>query len=97
MVFENLTLFELHLENSRFGPSFGGDDEEEAEAAEEAYDAEETGDEGGRGGGMRRALGVLLLFVVVGLAVRRYRSGGESMEDVVEEESEQITIEHAAE
>lgn len=81
MALESLTLFELHLENSRIGPSFGGDDEEEAPT--------EDASEGGRGRGL--TLGVLLLVAIAAAAgARRYR-GGEA------EDSEQISIEHAAE
>lgn len=88
MVFENLTLFEVHLENAHLGPAFG---EEEAEEAP-AEATEEDVESGGRGPG--RSLGlVLFLVVVAAMAVRRYRSGGES----VEEEIEEITIDQPAE
>lgn len=89
MALENLTLFELHLENSRFGPSFG-DDEADEEASAEGEPSEESS-----GRGLGRILGALILVGVAAMAVRRFRSSGEEMG--VEEDSDQITIEHAAE
>lgn len=91
MVFENVTLFELHLENSRFSATRGG------EATEtESFEAE-TGESSG-GPGIGRALGVLFLLAVVGLAVRRYRSGGDGGEEVGSAgEREGISIEQTAE
>lgn len=88
MVFENLTLVELNLENARIGPRFGEEDEAPAGSAD--------GAEGDDSGGSR--LGPLFGFLVlVGLGValgyRRYRSGAGS----VGSEGEQITIESAAE
>ena len=93
MVFENITLFELHLENSRFGPSFGDEDVE----AEEEYADEGEQSEDSSGGGIGRVIGALVLMVVVGLAVRRFRSGGEAEPEEYEAEGDGITIEHAAE
>ena len=89
MVFENLSLFELHLENSRFGPSFGADDDEEvavdAEAVEESS--------GGRGAG--RFVGMLLFVGLVAFAVRRYRARGD--DGMEQADLDEITIEEAAE
>lgn len=86
MVFENLTLFELHLENARFGPSFGAeeDDDVEANAVEESS-----------GGGAGRFVGMLLLVGLVALAVRRFRARGE--DDTEQADLEEITIEEAVE
>lgn len=83
MVFENLTLFEMHMEGARFGP---GGDEDEAEA----YEAEDAS------GGSRIGpiFGFLVLAVGVALAVRRFRGRGD---DDGGEESGEITIEAAAE
>ena len=90
MVFENVTLVELHLENSRFNaPGSGATEEEEASLEVE----EEESD----GGGIGRALGVLVFLAIVGVAVRRFRSGGDGGEEVGVEEAEGISIEQAAE
>lgn len=83
MAFENLTLFELHLENARIGPSFRGDDEE----AEETEAASSSG--GGRPVG-RGVVALALLAVGAAVALRRLRGGSDG-------DSEQITIEHAVE
>jgi len=91
MVFENVTLVELHLENSRFNAPGSGASEEE-EASVEVEIEEESG-----GGGMGRALGVLVFLAIVGFAVRRFRSGGDGGEEVGVEEAEGISIEQAAE
>ena len=91
MVFENLTLFELHMEGSRFGPDFGGEEEAEEAVAE----LSEGDDSGGRGRGLP-LFGLLVLAVVAGLAFRRYRSGEEEEAEAFEEESDEITIEHTA-
>ena len=88
MVFENLTLVELHLENSRFSAERGG---ESAEAPEEVEAEEESG-----GGRMGRVLALVLFFVVAGAAVRRYRSGGEDGGAEGVEEAGGITIEESA-
>lgn len=90
MVFENVTLFELHLENSRFSANRGAESEEEAESYE-FEDEEESG------GGIGRVFGVLVFLAVVGLAVRRYRSGdgGDDLDGV--DETEGVSIEQAAE
>jgi|GEM_PF-3796995 len=86
MVFENLTLFELHLENSRFGPSFGAEEEDEVdvEAVEESS-----------GGGAGRFFGMLLFVGLVAFAVRRYRARGE--DDMEQSDLGEISIEEAAE
>lgn len=89
MAFENLTLFELHLENSRIGPDFGGEGAAEEEMAAESESEESSG------GGLGRIVGTLVLLAIVAMAVRRFRSSGE--ETGPEGETDQITIEHAAE
>jgi hypothetical protein len=91
MVFENVTLFELHLEKSRFSASRGGEAESEDETSYEAETEEESG-----GGGIGRTLGVLLVLVVAGLAFRRYRSGGDGGEDLGTDQAEDVSIEQTA-
>lgn len=91
MVFENVTLFELHLENSRFSATRGAESEEETESYE-FEDEEESG-----GGGIGRVFGVLVFLAVVGLAVRRYRSGDGGDELGGVDETEGVSIEQAAE
>lgn len=91
MVFENVTLFELHLENSRFSATRGAESEEDTES----YEVESGEESSGRGFG--RVLGVLVFLVVVGLAVRRFRSGGEGEEYSGAGETEDVSIEQAAE
>ena len=92
MVFENVTLVELHLENSRFSASRGSEAEEEG-----SFDVEVEGEEESGGGGIGRALGVLVFLVIVGAAVRRFRSGGDGGDEVGVEDAEGISIEQAAE
>lgn len=85
MVFENLTLFELHLENARIGPSFGDEDDEmDAEAVETSS-----------GGGAGRLLGMLLVVGLVAFAVRRFR--GREGDDMEQTDLDEITIEEAPE
>lgn len=79
MVFENLTLIELNLEDARIGPRFG----REAEAA--------PTDEAGDGPRLGPAVAALLLLGIVGALLRRRLRGGAGGD------SEQITIQHAAE
>lgn len=88
MAFENLTLFELHLEGTRFGPEFGSDEDEEAAD----HEVESEDESGGRRLGP--VFGFLLLAVGVALAVRRFRG---RVEDEPSEDAEQISIETAAE
>lgn len=93
MVFENLTLFEVNLENSRFSAS-RGDESEEVET--ESYESEsESESESGGGRSKALPLGLLLVLVIGGLAFRRYRSGGDGGEEVGTGD-EGITIEQAA-
>ena len=87
MVFENLTLVELNLENARIGPRFGGDDEEDVEMA--------APEEAASGGSKLGAFGGLLFLVGVGAALAYWRS--RSDESVAGDDGEQITIESAAE
>ena len=91
MVFENVTLVELHLENSRFSAPRGAEAEEE-EASVEVEIEEESG-----GGGIGRALGVLVFLAIVGFAVRRFRSGDDGGEEFGVGETEGISIEQTAE
>lgn len=92
MVFENLTLFELHMEGARIGPEFGGDEDEEAED-----NAVESEDESG-GRRLGPVFGFLLLAVGVALAVRRFRGRGETeTEAEADEDGERVTIEAATE
>lgn len=98
MAFENLTLFEVNLENSRFGASRGESGSEETDSAEsESGDArdESASESGGRSKAL--PLGVVLFLVIGGLAFRRYRSGGDDETEVGTDETEGITIEQAAE
>lgn len=88
MVFENLTLFELHMEGARIGPEFGGDDDEAAE------DYEVEAEDAAGGPGVGPFVGLLFLAIGVAMAVRRFRARGE---DAVADDAEQITIEAAAE
>lgn len=96
MVFENITLFELHLDNPRFSAIRGGDAAEEAAAEEETSEEYASEESAGSGGSFGRALGVLAFLVVAGLVVRRLRSGDDG-EAVGVEETEGISIEQAAE
>ena len=91
MVFENLTLFELHMEGARFGPGMGGEEEEAGEAFEEAEVEEEES------GGGRFGPGLVFLLLVVGMALgyRRFRRAGP--EEEITEEAERITIEQTGE
>ena len=96
MVFENVTLIELNLENSRFSTARGGESTEE-----ESYESEDSGMEtgseessGGSGRSKALPLGLVLFLVVGALAFRRFRSGGE-VGDV--DDTGGITIEQAAE
>ena len=85
MVFENLTLFEFHVEDARIGPSIGRDDDESGPAGADT------------GGGGRRGLAVgalVLLALAAVVARRRFRDGGGDGDG---DDGEQITIEHAAE
>ena len=102
MVFENLTLFEVNLENSRFSASRGGSSSEETESFEsESYEDEssdvETESESGGGRSKALPIGLLLVLVVSGLAFRRYRSGGDGEEAGDVDDTGGITIEQAAE
>lgn len=93
MVFENVTLFELHLENSRFSATKGESGSEEAGSAGDGASEAESG------GGRSKAIpvGLLLLLVVGGVAFRRYRSGDDGGEEGGADRAEGITIEQAAE
>lgn len=78
MVFENLTLFELHFEDAQFGPRTMGESEESAEIE---MAAEETEPSGGR----RRYLPLVVVAVVVAaVAVRRYRGRGDEADIEIE-------------
>lgn len=70
MAFDNVTLFELHLDGARFGPG-------------EEPDADEARDQG-RSGGRGRALALLALSIgvslVVAAAARRVVGDGERVE-----------------
>lgn len=91
MVFENLTLVELNLENSRFSASRGGSDDAPEPAAEEPEETAQD-DSGGRGaGGVVAVLALIAVGVAIAIA-RRRRSAGEQPA-----EADQITIEDAAE
>ena len=97
MVFENITLFELHLENSRFRATRSEESGWTTES-EEYDEYEESIDEESGGRSIGRIFGVLLFLAVAGLAVRRFRSGDEAdADDVGVDEAEGITIEQAAE
>ena len=99
MVFENITLIELHLENSRFSASRNAESGWTTESEE--YDAdeyEESAEEESGGRSLGRVFGFLLFVAIAGFAVRRYRSGGDDGGDEVGvDEAEGITIEQAAE
>ena len=97
MVFENLTLFEINLENSRFGVSRGASESEATESHESESGGAGAEDESESGGGRSKALpiGLVLVLVVGALAYRRYRSGGD--DGGATEDTGGITIEQAAE
>ena len=95
MVFENLTLFEVNLENSRFSASRGGSGDEQSSSKESGVGSESktgstssaestSGAESESSGGRSKALplGLLVVLVVGALAFRRFRSGGDDGGDV---------------
>ena len=93
MVFEKLTLFELHFEESQFGPKAFGESEGE-EVTETEAEPEESG------GGVSRLLllvGVsLLLSVAAALAARRF-FGSDDEDGDGGIEIEDAGVEHAVE
>jgi hypothetical protein len=66
MVFENLTLFELHVEDAQFGPTTLPDGEQATAESETDEAPDETTDTGRREGGARRRV---LLLAVASVAV----------------------------
>lgn len=89
MVFENLTLVELHLENSRFDAGRAG------ESAGEHVEEEEAATESESGGRSLRGPLMLLVLLAVGGAMAARRRRKSSKEE--SPEAEQISIEQAAE
>jgi hypothetical protein len=85
MVFENLTLFELHLEDAQFGPTSLPD----LDAVESAEESGEEPDQTAAGGSRRRGLALLLASVAVSLVatvVARRLAGADDADEEADAE-----------
>ncbi|WP_436931346.1 hypothetical protein [Halosimplex halobium] len=83
MVFENLTLFEVHLDDAQFGTDAGRSDERDADVAlpePDSDDDRETADSsGGRGRFVKLAVASVVVSVAATLVARRVAGGDDSV------------------
>lgn len=93
-----ITMFELHFDGARFGPSFGSESEEEGESVdvESDYDDEYDSSEDESGGSKLKPLlavaGVVLLVTAARRIAKRRRSEGDYGIEI-DEESESVAAE----
>jgi len=88
-----ITMFELHFDGARFGPSFGSEEDDASD--DEHVDADVESDEESSGGSKLKPLVAVAGLVLVVMAIRRLRSGGdeEDYDIPIGEESESVSAE----
>ncbi len=96
MAFENLTLFEVHVDGTEFGSLFGGADETEVEGDSTGIDVETAAEDEKRPGAGRKrrfvaVLGIALAGSVVARRLRRRRARDTVAVDVTETASRDAT------